>query len=510
MFNKQDRTMNVLKSSFSGAICNLGSILIQFGYRTVFLMFLGKEYIGINGLFNNILQIFSLMDLGIATIISYRLYRPIRSEDLDEVAAYLNLYKKVYNSIGVVVCVLGTTFLSIIHMIVDLNEVPADVNAYIVFELFVIQSAASYFCTYKQILITADQKGYIASLFTLFSNSLISIIKIVVLISSSNYTLVVLGGIFVQIILHISYSRYISRKYKDVFAKTNKLPRKETFELFKETLAGLCHKIGGVVVTSTDSILISKFFSLSMVGIYSNYSFIISSVVNLFSSIFSNVTSSIGSFNVNVSEDKNEELYLHLQFFNLFMSWISTICIYILINPFINNWQGQDYLLTKQVVAALCIQFFLQSSNCANGCFINATGLYVRDKIRPLIEAILNIVISIILVHYLCITGVFLGTVISGGLTYYWRQYYLLYRFVFKRFPKKILLLNIKMLIISFIDIYILSMIFHATSFGWISFFREAFACFFISIILFVLFFIKNEHLCFFVKRIKVSLKRYV
>ena len=82
----------------------------------------------------------------------------------------------------------------------------------------------------------------------------------------------------------------------------------------KNTVAMMCHKIGNVLVNSTDNLLISKFVSIVSVGLYSNYSLILINLNKIVSQIFSSMTASIGNFNVSESDEKKEKLFLCLKY----------------------------------------------------------------------------------------------------------------------------------------------------------------------------------------------------
>lgn len=439
VFNNNSRTKNVKSTSIAGVINQITKTLISFIYRTVFLMILSKEYLGLNGLFVNILQVFSLADLGIGSVITYRLYEPIKNKDIDKVAALMNFYKLVYRIIFFVIAIIGTGFIPFLPKLVDVSSIPNDINMNFIYILFLLEVVTSYLFSYKQSLINADQLASVTSIFAMISNIIITGIKITILVITHNYTLTLLIGIVMQVTLNFGYSIYITYKYKVVFSNKSKLSMKDTKIILRDTYACLCHKIGATVVGATDNIVLSKYVGLSSVGIYSNYSMIVYSIQSILNSAIVNISSSIGNYAISATEDENENLYLTMQFMVLWISSFCFICFFTLLNPFIILWLDKSFLLPQWVVLVICIQFFLQTSSSITITFINATGLFVRDKYRALVEAGLNLLISIILVKKIGIGGVFIGTIISGLLTYYWRTIFLLYKYVFKKKVDKLL-----------------------------------------------------------------------
>lgn len=446
IFNTKSRSDNVKYTSIAGVINQISKTGILFIYRTIFLMILSKEYLGLNGLFTNILQIFSLADLGIGSVIAFRLYEPIKDKNIDYVSALMNFYKQVYRIIFFVIWIVGIAFIPFLSKIVDISAIPKDINIYIIYILFLGETAISYLFSYKQALINADQLASVTSIFQMACTLLINTIKILVLIFSKNYTLTLLLGIGMQLILNFVYSQYITHKYNIIFSMNKKLSKSDTKSILKDTYACLCHKVGATVVGGTDSLVLTKYVGLGAVGIYSNYSMIVSSIQSILSSAIVNITSSVGNYTISATQEENENLYLKMQFIVLWISSFCSICFFVLLNPFITIWLDESFLFEQWVVLAICIQFYQQTSSSITVTFINATGLFTRDKYRPLIEALLNLSISIILVRKLGIGGVFIGTIFSGLLTYYWRTIYLLYRYAFKKNINRLLKLYVKWL----------------------------------------------------------------
>lgn len=137
MFNQESRTNNVLKTSFVGTICNLINIILGFVYRTIFIHVLSSNYLGINGLFGNILQILSFADLGIGTAIIYRFYEPISKNDIRKVGQLMNFFRKVYLGVAAVIMAAGLCLLPFLNFFIkDTGEIPQDIHLQIIYLLF--------------------------------------------------------------------------------------------------------------------------------------------------------------------------------------------------------------------------------------------------------------------------------------------------------------------------------------------------------------------------------------
>ena len=118
------------------------SILMGFFTRWMFIALLGKEYLGVSGLFTNVLSLLSLANLGFDTAIIYSLYKPLAEGDIVAVKGYMSVYKRVYRVVGVAVFVLGCILMPFLSHLIN-GEVTIPENIYVIYFLFLLQSASS-------------------------------------------------------------------------------------------------------------------------------------------------------------------------------------------------------------------------------------------------------------------------------------------------------------------------------------------------------------------------------
>lgn len=427
-FNSNSRKVNSLLASGAGIINQMVQIIGNFVYRTVFLMVLSKAYLGINGLFSNVLQIFSLAELGIGSAILYNLYGAFARQEEEKIGQLIRFYRRIYSTIALLILAMGLAFYPFLGSIVNINEVPADVNLTVVYFLFVFNSVASYLFVYKQSLLSADQREYKVILFQSGSTLLGYVVRVIMLFLTRDFVVVLASGIVLTLVTNWLFSLWITRKYRSAFAVKSMLPEKERKEIYKSTRGLMCHKIGSVVVTSTDNIVISKFVSLAAVGLYSNYGTLVGAVTKLGISLVNGMLPSIANYTATASKDESYAMLKRILLINMWLASWTTVCLFTLLNPFITVWLDESYLLTYGVVAAVCLQHYLQTSRLAVNNFVYSAGLFMRDRIRPLFESAINLVVSILLAKQYGIIGVFIGTCVSGMLTYYWREPYLLFK----------------------------------------------------------------------------------
>ena len=139
----------------------------------------------------------------------------------------------------------------------------------------------------------------------------------------------------------------------------------------------LMHKIVSVVINNTDNLIISSFVGVVSVGIYSNYYLLIGSVRQVLDQIFQGITASVGNLGA-TEENHHIRNIFELSFF--IAQWIygfAAICMYELLNPFVEISFGRNYQFTKEIVLILCINFFVN-----NGFKINIGPIkYVPIKL---------------------------------------------------------------------------------------------------------------------------------
>lgn len=433
MFNNKRISSNIMRISIVSALAGGVSIVSGLVYRRIFLLILTKEYLGIEGLFSNVIQVLSLAELGIGAIISYELYASIKSSDIEKIAALMNFYKKIYVVIALVVLVLGLAMLPFLgYLVKDAGEIPDDVNFYIVYFLFLVQSVTSYFFTYKQTLLAADQKGDMLTLFAAAASVLKIIVQITALEVTRNYQLMLGVSIVFGMMMNGFLSWYITRRYQEVFGRNIEMESSAKKAIFSDMKVMLCHRVGGTIINATDNIILSAFVGLGQLGIYSNYSLIINCVKNILNQLLGNFTASLGKACLSMNKEELCQFYEKLLCINFLVTNIATVCIYTLITPFVGIWQNKDMVFPMEVVVVVTLCFFLHTVRIINGSFTNASGLFRKDAVRPFIEASVNIGVSIYFTLKWGITGVFLGTVLSHLCTVWWREPYLLYKHVFQ------------------------------------------------------------------------------
>ncbi|MBH0230752.1 lipopolysaccharide biosynthesis protein [Halobacillus yeomjeoni] len=426
------RTINSLRNSWFAIVGQGINIILQFLLRTVFIMTLGIEYLGVNGLFTNILTVLALTELGIGTAIVISLYKPLAENNINKINALMNWFKKIYAAIGTFIFLIGITLIPFLDYLI--KDSPDVGNLNVIYILFLIDSSVTYFFAHYRSLLNADQKGYIDSLNKIVFSFIQILLQIVILLVLGNFYMYLI----IRIIIHILSGYVISLKAKKIYPYLNnkgrsRLDPNEIKGLVRNALAMFSHKMGFVVLNSTDSIIISSFIGTVAVGLYSNYYLLISTVGTLLSLVVAAIQASVGNLYATSDEKKIYNIFLKINFMYAWIYGYCAICLYVLVSPFITVWIGRDYLMDISIVAIIVLNFYLQGMRQSVLVFTTANGLFYNMRFKPIFEVAINLVVSLVLVQSLGMVGVFLGTLISTILTSFWYEPYTLYSKGFKK-----------------------------------------------------------------------------
>lgn len=427
------RQKKSIKNAIISIVMNIVTILFGFVTQKIFIMQLGREYLGLNGLFSNILSMLSIAELGFGTAVIYQLYKPIANNDTKKIKTLLTFYKKAYNIIALIIFVIGCLITPFIPLLV--GKITVQCNLYLLFFLSLVDIVCSYLMTYKRSILYADQKNYVINIVHIFYTIVMNSLQIFFLFKFSNYIMYLLIKILCRIAENLIINIYVNKKYLFLKEKENisSIDDKTKKDIFSQINGLLFHKIGRAVVLGTDNILISKFLGVAVVGLYSNYYLIINSLNNLFGHIFSSVAGSVGNLLVTESKEKSYQVYKNILFVNSWIYCLSGMLILSLIQPFIKIWVGPDFCLSNSVVLILIINFYIQGIEKTSILFKESAGVFFEDRYIPIIQAISNIVFSILMVNFFGLFGIFLGTTISSIILFVYSYPKFVYKKIFDK-----------------------------------------------------------------------------
>ncbi|MGL5478950.1 MAG: lipopolysaccharide biosynthesis protein [Clostridium sp.] len=428
-----------LKNSFYNVFMGIGNSivinLLSFISRTVFIYYLDASYLGVNGIMYNILSVLSLTELGVGIAINYSLYKPLADKDYKKVSVLMSFYKKAYIWIGATIFVLGICVIPFLDILIkDSGTVN---NLVLIYMLFLLDTTISYLFTYKRTLINADQAQYKIVKFQIIFRIVLFVSQTMVLVLFKNYILYLLCMIIVRILENIIVNVFINKEYSNVsFTSKEKLDKFEMKKLKDNIIAVMFHKVGDVAVNSTDNLILSSFVGIIEVGIYSNYLLILGVVKQFINVIYNGITASLGNLIVTTDENRRFEIFNVMNFISYWIFIFSSVSLLFLFNPFIKVWIGEEYIFNINIVIAIVLNFYITSVRIPIATIKNAAGIYRDDKYVPLIQAVMNLFLSIILVKGMGIIGIFIGTIITSLILPSWYRPYLVYKKIFSKSSK--------------------------------------------------------------------------
>ena len=422
------RTEHSARNTTAAVIGRVMAILLGYISRVVFTHTLSTDYVGINGLFTDILNVLALSELGVGTAITYALYKPISEKDIEKQKSLMQLYKSFYRIVAVIVCVAGLMVVPFMDILI--KDQPAVDHLILIYLMYLVNSVVSYLLIYKKTLIDAHQLSYITVLYQMFFQVLHNVLQIVVLLLTKNYILYLSMLIICTIAGNICISRKADKLYPYLKDKSVKpLPKEEKDSIYQNIRAMLMHKVGNVIVNNTDNLLLSALVGTLSVGRYSNYFLVIGSVRQVLNQVFQGITASVGNMGVEESKERIHKIFDASFFVGQWMYGLATICLYEAVDLFVSISFGEQYVFPVSVTLILCVNFYLTGMRQATLVFRDSMGLFRYDRYKALAEAAINLVASLLLGHFYGTLGVFLGTMISTVSTSLWVEPYVLYKY---------------------------------------------------------------------------------
>jgi O-antigen/teichoic acid export membrane protein len=406
------------------------TLVLAFTSRTIFIKTLGAEYLGLNGLFFNILNTLSLAEMGIGMAIAYALYKPIAQNDKEQIKSILAFYRKCYFFIGIFIIAVGCLMLPFLPYLIK-GEVTVPVNIYNVFLCFLANSAITYFFAHKRTIIDETQNKYLTTSIDFAVNTIVSAVQIIILLLFKNYMAFLFARILGTVIDSVIIFIFANKRFPYIKEKAVFLSYAARKKIWSDVSILFFHKLGGVVITGTDFLIISAFVGIEAVGIYSNYTLIVGTVTMFCNLFITGADASIGNAIATLEKKEVYAVFRKMAFLIFCIGGISTVCLVNLLNPFIELWVGKDYLLSDSVIYVIVANFFLMQNRWLVNTFKFDAGIFRPDMYKPLVEIAFNLSLSIFLVRIYGILGVLIGTLANTFFINIWVEVFIAHKYIF-------------------------------------------------------------------------------
>lgn len=409
---KIERTKNATRNIIFGIILKLYQILVPFLMRTAMIYLMGVQYLGLNSLFTSILQVLNLAELGVGSAMVYSMYQPISQDDETTICALMKLYRTYYRVIGLIIAIVGGLLTPFIPYLIK-SDVPNDINVYLLYLLNLAATVLSYWLfAYKNSILQAHQRTDVVSKVTLVTSTIQYGLQIAVLWIFHNYYLYVIVALATQALTNITTAVCANRLYPQ-FTPRGAVSQEQVHKINQRIKDLFTSKIGSIIYDSADTIVVSAFLGLTILAVYQNYFYILNSITGLITVIFTACTAGIGNSIVVETKEKN---YEDLKKFTFIITWIAgfcSVCLLCIYQPFMELWVGKDFMLSLSAVVCFVVYFFVRQFNSLFNLYKDASGMWHEDCYRPLVAALTNLFLNLILVQFIGIYGVLLSTVLA-------------------------------------------------------------------------------------------------
>lgn len=427
------------------------TLIIALFSRRYLVLYLGSEANGIYSLFVSILGFLSIAELGIGTAITFSMYKPIVDDDKQILTGLYNLYRKFYLWIGIIVLIGGLAILPFLPLLAKDNT--GEFNLYITYLIFLVSALLTYLYAYKTSFINAHKDNYITTIIRsvgLILEAALQIVVIVVLQSFIGFFLAILvSGLLQWGATNIIFQK----KYKSKLSENSVLPDNVKREVTKNTKAMFIHKIGGLLVTTSTSIIISALISVTILGKYSNYILIMTGMSGVLTLIFSSITSIVGHSFATNSVDQVHSQFKKIYSLNFIIGLVLYSGFYAVASNIVFIIFGSDQIVGDDIVLFISINYFILFMRSTTLLFKDASGNFFHDRFKPLFEGILNIVLSLILINSMGILGILLSHIIANLFICHIVEPFVLYKYGFEKPVSKYYFINYLIIILFVINL---------------------------------------------------------
>ncbi len=474
---KKSRTENSIINLSTSIGTTLILTLLKFVCRTVFIQTLGKEYLGINGMFSDILTMLSLSELGLDTAINFKLYKPLAEGDQDRVRVLIKFYRYAYLVIGLVILMAGLVLVPFLpHLIKDYDSLlELGIKPVVVFLLFLAQSVTSYwFFAYKGAIIKADQQEFIISLAHFCASTIQNIFQIIALIIWKDFIVYTVLSIVFGVLSNIAIALVANKKYAYAFAKTkDNISFSEVKDLFKDLGALFVYRANGVVLKATDNLVLGAVIGATIVGIYSNYLLFYTTIKTILNKFYSAVKASMGNLFSKESVEKKYAFFEVMNYVTFLLYGTASVGIAVVADELLDVWIGKDYIIAQPFALLVAIELLFAGLKQNLQQIRMVSGAFRQMWVRPILSIIVNLVVSIVSVHFIGIYGVILGTIIADFTTNFMVDPRIIHSFSFGNYKPvsyyyiKNSLFFLLLATIGLLDFYICSHV--LVGYGWFS-----------------------------------------
>lgn len=415
-----------LRNSFFSVLAQIILIVVGFCSQRVVNYRMGEELVGMNSVISNIIALLSVSEMGISTAIVFHLYKAMAEQNERQIAELMNLFRWAYYLFAGVIGLFGLAVLPFLPFLIKVHKYSLG-YVRVLFCLWMLRTVLSYLLSYKRSVLIADQKEYIASIATLLANAMNYLLIILIVSRWGNYLVAMACGIAVDACTNLWLIGFVNRKYPFVKALSNLRPPTEMVRTVVKDLKNIfVSKVSEKVLISTDSLIISAFVSVAMVGLYSNYTMISQSLINIVTALSLAIQPTIGHMFLDRDMGKDYKVFRQISFVFFLIASFASVSLLTLMTPFVADiWLGKAFGLSQGIIFCTVLNFFLYTLGLPLEMMMGVTGLFQKERNLSIVVVLVNLVFSIGLARPLGVIGVLVGTTVSYAVRMGYRIYVL-------------------------------------------------------------------------------------
>lgn len=403
----EKRTISI--NIISSLLLQLFTMMSGFILPRIIISSFGSEVNGLVSSINQFLNYVALLEGGVSSVITASLYKPLRDKDYRKISGIINATQRFFRQIG---------FIFIIYMTVVAFVYPLLVKTkytykYVIILIYVLGSTimAQYFLSLaNRILIRADRKVYCVS----FVQTLCIILNFVLVLVSVKYFRDILVVKFVSALVFlvqpIMFGVFVKKHYpldRTIPPDSNAL--KQRWDGFGQNIAYFIH-------SNTDIVLLTVFSTLPTVSVYAVYSMVVVAIKNLVISVSSSITPSIGNILASKDEKKINSYFELYEFGMFYISAVMFSCCLILIVPFVGVYTAGITDVNYHQPIFGWVLVLSEMIYCIRDPYVSvaySAGKFKETSVFAIVEAVINIVLSLVLVIRFNLLGVAIGTLVA-------------------------------------------------------------------------------------------------
>lgn len=426
----------------------------------------GNAVNGLNSLYTSILGFLSVAELGIGSAITFCMYRPIVEENTRQVSALYHLFQRCYNVVGCVILACGLVLTPFVRFFARDYKL-LDVNIHTSFVLMLIPTVLTYFYGAKTALIGAYKRNFITTIIGSGGLLLQYLLQLVIIRSVGSFSVCLLCRTAAVLVQWVVTEWFVRRFHADIISVKAALEEEILREVIEKIRAMFMHKIGQLLVNTVDSVVISVFLGVAVLGVYSNYVVIQSAMDGLIRLVFTSLVSVLGHLYAEKSRKVTMQYCETFQLLNFALGAVFYLGYYAVIDDLIAILFGEQLVAERSVSLVIALNGFVQFLRCNVVVFRDATGTFYHDRWKPLAEGALNLILSVILIRQVGIVGVIGATIFTSLTICHIVEPYVLYRYAFSASPRRHYVRNLEMLLLFVLALFLYERIDQSVTGHW-------------------------------------------